>query len=201
MRTSKPFSTISYNTDAFLQAKLDELVQAGVLDFWVYVNHLPEKDETKSHKHLFCVPSRLYDTASFCEYLKELDIAKPDKKPLGCIACHSSKFGDWFLYSCHDKYYLASKGQSRSIEYQLKDFVSSDDDYFNELRQTCDLAKLNRMHIIIDAIEKGQSFQSLAIKGLIPIPQINYWEKFYYMCQADYTYRADGELHSSEDIV
>ena len=35
MKTSKPISTISYNSEEFLKAKLDYLVRSGEIAFWV----------------------------------------------------------------------------------------------------------------------------------------------------------------------
>ena len=69
MRTSKAFATISYNTTDFLKLKLGELVERGVLDFWAFVDHLPEIDEKKPHKHLFCVPSKLFECSTLIDYL------------------------------------------------------------------------------------------------------------------------------------
>ena len=181
MRTSKPFATISYNTDEFLKIKLDELVQTGVLDFWCYVNHLPEIDETKAHKHLYCVPSRLYDTASFCDYMKEIDLKSPTSKPLGCIACRPSKFDDWYLYSSHHKQYLATKGQARKYNYPLDDFKMSDEDYFTELRHQIDMSKLNRMQVLTEAVVSGETYESLVSSGQIPVQLINQYEKAFYM--------------------
>ena len=44
MKTSKPFSTISYNTADFLSVKLNDLVNRRKIAFWAYVEHLPEED-------------------------------------------------------------------------------------------------------------------------------------------------------------
>ena len=39
MRTSKPFSTISYNTEDYLTAKLDELVTTRKIEFYAFIEH------------------------------------------------------------------------------------------------------------------------------------------------------------------
>ena len=116
MRTSKPFSTISYNSVNFLKSKLDEMITDKWIDFYAFVRHSPEDDELKEHIHLYIVPSTLLQTDYITEHLQEYDSTHPDK-PLGCIACKSSKFDDWYMYGLHDKAYLASKGQARKHYY------------------------------------------------------------------------------------
>ena len=44
MKTSKPISTISFNTESFLRGKLRELEAAGILEFWAYIKHDPEPE-------------------------------------------------------------------------------------------------------------------------------------------------------------
>ena len=200
MRTSKAFATISYNTTDFLKLKLGELVERGVLDFWAFVDHLPEIDEKKAHKHLFCVPSKLFECSTLIEYLKEIDLNNPNEKPLTCIACRSSKFGDWFLYCCHDSAYLASKGQSRKYHYDLDDFVVSDEDYFNELRHQIDMSKLNRMQRLVEAVYNGETFQSLVASGQIPIPLISQYSTAFYMLVDEITCRNGRKGHEDSEI-
>ena len=179
MRTQKSFATISYNSTLFLQSRLNELVELGILDFWCFVEHLPEDDETKKHKHLFCVPSKLLDANSLIDYLKEIDLTSPDSKPLTCIVPHSSKFGDWFLYSSHNVAYLVSKGQSRKYHYSIDDFICSDFDYFNELRHRIDLSKFNGLERLIAAVNNGETFNSLISSGQVPLQLIRQYEYAY----------------------
>ena len=49
MKTTKPISTISYNTPEFLENKLNELLANGLISFFAYILHEPEEDETKRH--------------------------------------------------------------------------------------------------------------------------------------------------------
>lgn len=198
MRTSKPFSTISYNSEEFLQVKLNELVQQGKIDFYAFIDHLPEEDEEKAHKHLFCVPTGLYDTSQLISYLKEFDPNKPDK-PLGCIACKSSKFGDWYLYSCHDTSYLASKGQSRKYHYVKDNFIVSDRDYFREEIHSIDMSKLNRLSFLKEAVEDGISFESMVANGQVPIQQIHQYQSAYFMISNSTTWRAGRKGHEEND--
>jgi hypothetical protein len=65
--------------------KLNEMIADALLDFWAYIEHLPEQDEKKRHKHLYLVPSKLIDTAVFQKRLQEIDTTDLLAKPLGCI--------------------------------------------------------------------------------------------------------------------
>ena len=180
MRTSKSFATIDYNSRDFLIVKLSELVRNGTLDFWAFIEHLPEDDETKKHKHLFCVPSGRMDTAQLLSYLEEIDPQHPDK-PLRCLACRSSKFDDWYQYALHDTVYLASKGQSRRYHYRKEEIICSDEDYLSELIHQIDYSKLARINALKQAVADGISFPELVSRGQIPIQQINQYSLAYDM--------------------
>ncbi len=200
MRTSKPFATISYNTKDFLIKRLNELIQARKIDFYAFIEHLPEEDETKSHKHLFVVPSRQYDTFTFCDELKEIDKNNLSGKPLGCIACRSSKFGDWYLYGLHDIGYLATKGQTRKYYYTKAEFIVSEEDYFNEQIHLIDFSKLNRVETLITAVRRGESFDTLIKRGQVPVQLINQYEKmFYILASGTGTERNGKDGHESVD--
>lgn len=179
MRTSKPFSTISYNSKSFLTNKLNELIQNRTIDFWAFIEHLPEEDEKKNHIHLYVIPSKLVDTFNFTKDLEELDKTDPTKKPLGCIMCKSSKFDDWYLYGLHDKNYLASKGQTRKYHYKREEFVTANDDYFNEIIHTIDYSKFNRFELIQDYVNAGFSFPYLVKSGVVPVQLIKQYEQMY----------------------
>ena len=157
MRTSKPCSTISYNTGEFLQRKLDDLIRRGFIDFYAFIEHLPEEDEEKKHKHLYLFPSKLVDTNQIRDELKEFDPNNPTK-PLGCLPFQPSKFADWYLYIVHDSAYLTSKGQARKYHYTDEDIIASDSDFFNELRHTIDWSKINVLGQVVQAAESGISF-------------------------------------------
>ena len=99
MRTTKPFSTISYNTAEFLKEKLERLVLERVISFYSYIEHYPEEDEKKKHKHLLIIPNGQINTDELTDILNEIDMAHPLEKPLGVLPWRSSKFDDWYLYS------------------------------------------------------------------------------------------------------
>ena len=124
MRSAKPFSTISYNSESFLKSKLDELIEDGILDFWAFIDHAPEEDELKAHKHVYFIPSSIVHTDMIKKHLQEFDEKNPDT-PLGVTIFSSSKFDDWYLYGCHDNllhyrfsYLLYLKAQNQHPMYQ-----------------------------------------------------------------------------------
>lgn len=198
MKTSKPFSTISYNSDNFLNQRLKELVARRQIDFFAWVHHYPEDDEKKEHKHLYIVPNGRVDTDQVLDYLLEIDLKHPDK-PLKCIRPHSSKFADWYLYSIHDTAYLASKGQARKYHYNLGDVQSSDGDYLLEEVHTIDFAKINRLTSLRDAALQGVPFEELLLNGAIPVQQTFAYRQAYELMANFKTNRAGREGHEKID--
>ena len=83
MRTSKPISTISYNTQEFLLHQLDEMIKNHIISDYMYINHFAEEDERKDHIHLWMKPNKLLDTMDIQKYLLEIDPNNPTK-PLKC---------------------------------------------------------------------------------------------------------------------
>lgn len=198
MKTSKPFSTISYNSVDYLNTKLNDLVSRRLIDFYAWVLHYPEEDESKEHKHLYIVPNGRVDTDQLLDYLLELDPKKPDK-PLKCMRPHSSKFADWYLYALHDSSYLASKGQSRKYHYNIDDIATCDRDYLLEEVHTIDFAKLNRFNYLRDAALSGQSFESLLMSGSIPVQQTYAYHQAYNLMSNFVTNRNDRTGHEGVD--
>lgn len=172
MKTSKAFATISYNTDDFLIDKLDDLIRSHKIDFWAYINHLPEEDEKKAHKHLLVIPNGQFDTSRLIDYLNEYQNGV--SKPLTCIAAHKvNSFGDWYYYNLHDRKYLSMKGQSRKHEYEMGDFIVSDSDYFLELVHNIDMTKLFRSQRFFEGLDNGMSIIEMVKHGIIPIQQVS----------------------------
>lgn len=201
MKTSKPFSTISYNSREFLEVKLNDLVNRRKIAFFGFIEHLPEEDEKKAHKHLYIVPNGQINTDEILDYLLELDPKNPDK-PLGCIPFHSSKFTDWYLYSLHDKDYLASKGQSRKYSYKKEEFIVSDSDFFNEEIHRMDLSHLSKVKALRNAVESGVPFEHMLMSGQIPVQQVYAYKQTYDMIlnYLDRTHRDGRETHQKIDI-
>lgn len=130
MRTSKYISTISYNTPEFLEFKLNQLLCDGIIEYWMYIKHYPEEDETKEHIHLYVQPNCMIDTVKLGLEFVELC---NDPLPLKCIFWKKSDPDHWILYDQHYADYLASKGESRIYHYSKSDFRYSDQDSFEVL--------------------------------------------------------------------
>lgn len=179
MLTTSNISSISYNTETNLHRVLDDMYRKGKVDFYAYVKHFAEDDELKDHFHLFVIPSSKTDTNAFRNEFQELDPEDPARKPLGCLPFTKSKFPDWYLYSCHDASYLASKGQIRKHHYQKSDFVVSDEMYFSELIHRIDYSKMNKNKVIMDAINNNTPFVDLVTTGQIPVQQFGQYKAMF----------------------
>ena len=199
MRSARPFSTISYNSESFLRSKLEELINEGILDFWAFIDHAPEEDELKAHKHVYFIPSSIVHTDYIKKYLQEYDEKNPDK-PLGVTIFSSSKFDDWYLYGCHDKAYLASKGQSRKHQYVKSQFVTSDIDHFGELIRCVDRSKYIGLERVVDAVVNGMQFADMVRLGQVPIQLINQYKYAYDCIAQSTTQRAGRETHTPKAV-
>lgn len=198
MRTSKPFSSISYNTTPYLQSKLTQLTDSGKLRFSAYIEHFPEDDEKKKHTHIYFVPDGVIDTTALLKELEEVDLSDPGKV-LKCMPCQSSKFGDWYLYGIHDTAYLATKGQTRKHHYKQEDIFSTNPDYLNELIHTIDYSKTEKIQRFYDQVKAGKRLSDLVQQGLVPIQQLLQYQRLYDMIIGDNTYRNGNPNHEEID--
>lgn len=196
MRTTKPISTISFNTPGFLELKLNELLKAGRLSFWAFILHKPEDDEggKKNHFHVYVEPSKMLQTDDLRSELKEFDPLNPNKS-LGCISWNSSKFDHWYLYALHDTRYLASKGQSRRFHYKHENIITSDSDDLLFKAKSIDLVSLSPYADMEDAQKNGITWAEYFSRGTIPLPQISMFEKAWNLLLQRGTYRADSVNH------
>lgn len=201
MRTTKPISTISFNTPSYLEQKLTELTRCGRISFWSFITHLPEDDEAgnKPHSHVYIEPSKMLQTDDLKNELKEFDPSKPDK-PLGCLPFRSSKFDSWYMYGLHDKRYLASKGQSRKHHYEHDQFVSSDDDNLTFLARSIDMMALSPYSDMLDAQSHGVTFEEYFSRGTVPLPQVAMFERAWYFLLNGSTYRNGRSGHDDEAV-
>ncbi len=199
MLTSKPISTVWYGSKEFLEYQLKQLILHNKLIFYAFINHLKEEDEKKDHIHVYIVPDGRLDTSSLTDILTEIDVNNP--LPIKPLPYRKSKFDDWYLYNSHNTVYLASKGQERKYHYSKEDFVTSNDDYFTELIHQMDMSKVNRLEIVKEAAERGESYQSIVAKGMIPIPLINQYQKAFMMFQSaiEQTYRNNRQTHEYDE--
>lgn len=179
MRTSKPISTITWNTIPFLTKKLLDLEKKRVISFWAYISHFPEEDEKKQHIHLFMIPVNRLDTE---ELQREFDEVDPNNAlPIKCLTIKSSKFSDWYLYGKHDQDYLVSNGQSRRYKYTDDDFVVSSQEEFSEFIHMIDFSKFNgnRVRLVEEYVKEKKSFGELLMSGRVPMQQIPGWKQCY----------------------
>jgi hypothetical protein len=196
VRTTKPIATISFNTPAYLELKLNELLKAGRVSFWAFIEHKPEDDEggKKAHCHVYIEPSKMLQTDDIKSELKEYDPEHPEL-PRGCITFKSSKFDPWYLYSLHDKRYLASKGQSRRYHYLHEDIRTSDPDDLLYKARSIDLVSLSPYADMEDAQRQGFTWAEYFSRGTIPLPQVALFERAWNLLLQVKTERADREGH------
>lgn len=190
MRTTKPISTISFNSPEFLALKLRELQRSGRISFWAFIPHKPEDDESgkKPHQHLFVEPSKMLQTDDLKTELQEFDPKHPGK-PLGVIAFRSTKFDDWYLYGLHDKRYLSMKGIARRFHYEHSEFLSSDPDDLLFRVKSIDLLALSRYADMMDAQEHGLSWAQYFARGTVPIHLVSQFEKAWQLLRENRTIR------------
>ena len=195
MKTTKPFSTISYNTADFLKVKLDELVLKRHIAFYVFIEHFPEEDERKKHIHLYIIPNGQVQTDQITDLLQELDREHPDCPPLGVMPWRGSKFSDWYLYSCHDVAYLASKGQAPKHPYIDEEFATSNKDYLHELVHTIDRMPYQKTRDFVEKVKSGKTLMELVEDGDIAAPQFNQWSQLYSFVRHGVIFRGDYVGH------
>ena len=171
MATSKPISTISYNTEAFLKEKLDTWVKSHLIMSYMYICHKGE-DGDKDHIHLRIEPNKPIDKMDLMEALQEYPIGTDfSKKPLGVRPFRPSKEEDWILYAVHDSDYLKGKyeeNKGEKLPYKWEDIKAPD--YFDvETAYIRAKAKLERTNAnIVKRIRNGESGQSIIETGVNP---------------------------------
>lgn len=170
MRTSKPISTISYNSLGFLKGKLEELERNHTISSWFFIWHHAESDEKKHHCHVWLCPNKLVDTMVLKDMFRELDPVNPDKKPLGVIDFVSSQIDDAILYDAHYTPYLAFKGESREYQYSFDDFVVSDEDWFEDkVYHALHGSEFAQRSKVLNALADGVKPAELITSGMVPL--------------------------------
>lgn len=113
--TQKPISTISYNTEYFLDRKLEKLYDTNIIDYALYIKHKGENDiddftgevkRDKDHWHIYLHTSKRIDLSSIKKEFNERDIENLNSQPLGCMNFQLSKIGHWLCYAVHKLEYL-----------------------------------------------------------------------------------------------
>lgn len=201
MKTSKPFSTISYNTKDFLKGKLDEMFNRNVIAFYAFISHYAEADEKKHHIHLIVFPNGQYQTDALKDYLAEPDLTNLCSKPLGIMPCQSSKWADWYLYAIHDTAYLATKGQTRQHHYTEDDIICPNRDYLHEIVTTIDRSKYAKTQEFVNKAMQGVPFLEMVLQGQVPAPQFNQWKSLYECVTLGCANRNGRMTHTPTDEV
>lgn len=184
MNTSKPFSTISYNTPSFLIKKLNSFIDDGLLAFYAFITHKGEDDEggKKDHIHLYIMPSRRVNTEAlaneFYEIPKDYKPQEGEKIPyLKWLICQSSKFDDWEQYTLHDPLYISAKGLTKKFTYHVDEYITSDTDTLNCMIKQINTEALTPYSSIRQAIEDGITWQKFVLRGTIPLNQLGNFER------------------------
>lgn len=201
MKTTKPISTISFNTEQYLLDRLNELVRAKRVSFWCFIKHMPEDDEggLKEHMHVYIEPSKLCQTDDIRDMFREFDPAMPDK-PRGCLKFVSSKFSDWYMYALHDNVYLAKKQQSRKYRYTFEEVVSSNADDLLCMVRTIppdESSIYARMQI---AHEQGMDFGAFIMATGSPVQQINQFRTAWDIVVSKGALRNEHQNHPMEVV-
>lgn len=195
MQTRKPISTISYNTDEFLNGKLREWKNSGLISYAMYINHEPDVDDKKPHKHVYIVPSRQIQTDDLEKDSCEIDKNKPDK-PLKFMLMRSSKESDWILYGIHDRIYLQKKGLVRKTHYKFTDIVSTDDDTLQDMITRAKEEMMIALELRLMAfIEQGMTWGQICKTGVIPLKSLFGAKLFYDGVVGEISFTTnDGEI-------
>lgn len=174
LATSKPFSTISYNTIEWFRDKCDSLVSSGILFSYAYIKHTDESPSKSSkphnyHIHAYFVPNKRIDLVHFLNEFKQIHPSCVD--PLCCLPFrlnNGDNADDWTLYVLHNDNYLRvhhSHDDGESIPYQVGDIVHSP--YFElDRAYHTGLSKLQGTQCgIMTALKEGTSGVSLVLDG------------------------------------
>lgn len=189
MKTIKPISTVSWNTEEFLLKTLDKLVANHTVLFWFYVKHFAESDEKKEHIHLYLEPDIRVDTNDLRSKFEEIPSKDSDCKDIiRPLPFTVSKFDTAYLYFTHNRLYLSSHGYTKQF-YNYTDIVTSDDLLLHEKIALIDYYKLEggRANQVKQAMLSGVSFEEMCDSGMIPIQQIKQYQLFYTMLVSKYS--------------
>lgn len=173
MRTSKPISTISYNSHDFLRQKIEYWKSIGIIEYAMWIRHEPEEDEKKAHYHVYLRPAMLIQTMHLEEDSCEIDPQNPEK-PFKMVSFRISKEDDWLLYSIHDPNYLAEKGLSREFFYGFEDIETTCADTLTDIiSHMSDKRKGKLEYRIIECINRGMTWTQIVQSGIVPIRQMS----------------------------
>lgn len=168
-KTSKPQSTISYNTDRFLKKTLNQLVNEGIVSYWFYINHKPDTDDKMAHIHLRVELRKPTDMIEF-EKLFIQHIRDKKHKTTKTRSFQYSDCNNWFMYAVHNPDYLRYKKMTRNYQYTLSDIKSNDKDeceYRYKIALEWLYSELLKDLYAEDKLKEGISISALADSGII----------------------------------
>lgn len=185
MSTSNPITTISYNTESFLKETLDHEVEMRRIQWYAYIKHDSEEDETKDHFHVLVIPNKLTDLMDFQFLFREIDEKNP-KKPLGVMPCRAiskDNIDDWIPYVLHDRGYLALKHECREFFYKKEDMVTSDEDYYDYLyRHAFKASKWAKDNELLTMLKNEEiNPHELVERGYVSMQMATQINAYYYM--------------------
>lgn len=171
MRTSKPISTISYNSVEFISDKMNEWLKTGLIAYWCIMPHkgeiLDDGTQEKDHLHIFIEPNKKVDTVALQFDSQEYDPSHPDK-PFKCIHFEPSDYANWTWYVLHDPLYLSMKFEQRQYQYDKSEFIASDPDEFEDRYQRAiHSSTVTKSMKIQSAYANGFRASDLAVQGLL----------------------------------
>lgn len=173
MKTSKPISTISYNSASFLKAKIEEWKEKEIIEYGMWIRHEPEADEKKAHYHVFLKPAKQIQTMYLEQDSCEIDPQNPDK-PFKMVSFRVSKESDWLLYAIHDPNYLVEKGLSRQHLYGFEDVQNTCEDTFQDIISHLSDDRKGRLEYrLIECINMGMNWSQICSSGIIPLRSIS----------------------------
>lgn len=195
--TSKPISTISYNSLSFLDNKLNRMLNAHIIEDFRYIYHKGE-DGDKDHAHVLLYPNRRIDTGVLIDEFKEV-VPFGDEPPLGCLPFRTSKTDHWLMYVLHDPMYLVAHHSDNDgdgkIPYTLEDVITP---YRQQLerdyKKALDIRQTSNQKII-DLLARGVNVLDIAYQNNISPSVLNNLVRLYqlneYQLNAERKYKAD----------
>lgn len=199
MKTRKPITTVSYNSSSFLRLKLEELRKAKIISVWFFIEHQPEEDEKKAHKHVFIIPAKTIQTDDLIDEL--IEPVPGSEKPLKCMHFQScNSFPDWYLYSIHDASYLFRKGQFRKYSYTPDDMVCSDRDELDAMVHEIDMTDGTGIGRMANAIKQGISWEEYVRRGAVPVQLFKQYQAAWETLTGSFTYRNGRTTHSPIEV-
>ena len=169
-QTSKPISTISYNTHKFLVKVLNELLEDGHIGFWAIVFHKKEDDELADHFHVYAEPEEKIDTISLKKLFLEPDFIVG--LPRACKRWQKSDWSNWYLYGIHDPDYLESKKQSRKYHYIMDNVECSDRTEMLEKIHNIDYTRFTSLGSAIRAAKSGETLDHYLER--VPVKMVHF---------------------------